>query len=87
MAGASAVLKGRLTCSIDLEYKSGPLIHLVLLPGTSTTLTIVAMGGSQYEGSVAFAPANFTVRERQNVTLVSHNEDTRPTNCRFQNSM
>ena len=49
--------------------------YLVLPSGGSTTVTIVATGG---QGRVAFAPANFTVKEGQQVTLVflNHGSDS-----------
>jgi plastocyanin len=49
--------------------------YFVLPHGDSATVTIVAMGG---EGNSAFAPANFTVKEGQNVTLVFVNRGSAP---------
>jgi len=58
--------------------------HLVLPHGPSTTVTVVATGSSP-EGSLGapeeglvFAPANFTVREGQRVTLVFVNRGSAP---------
>jgi plastocyanin len=52
------------------------IYYFVLPPAASaTTVTIVATGG---QGSVAFAPANFTIKEGQNVTLVFVNRGSAP---------
>lgn len=46
-------------------------------------MTIVATRGPQGEGSVDFAPANFTVKEGQHVALVFVNGDIAPHNLQI----
>jgi hypothetical protein len=49
--------------------------YFVLPHGPSTTVTIIFTGGPQ-EASLVFAPANFTVKEGQNVSLVVVNRSS-----------
>ncbi len=70
--------------AIVVIFAATGIYYLVLPPGASKTVTIVATG-SPPEGSLGapeqglvFAPANFTVREGQRVTLVFVNRGSAP---------
>jgi plastocyanin len=52
------------------------IYYFVLRPGGSTTVTIVATGGQGK--NYTFTPANFTVKEGQQVTLVFVSRDSAP---------